>query len=645
MAYKDPKTGTLYPSKEYYEAQKKIGKGATTSAIKEEMAKVTSTPTTPTTPTTPPSEEEARRIAGLPPIPGKLEPAEGTAAELKLKQAKESPPESGTLHRPGETKPEITFSAQGKELPFPTNQAQMAEYQKGNTFTGGKWYEGKGTTPADTPTDTTTPTTPTTPTTDTKTEDTEDDFEKQTAKVNEEWEKKFKEMQTGFEKTQQEAEKKTGDILTKMGETATADTLAKFEETQKGIMEAYQSYFDQQSEYLKELQAQPSAVENLQKFREEQGLPQMEKELAGIDQTILDTEGLLANIEEDIRIRTEGLPVTEAAARRLTAMEQRPLTKQLTDLIRGRQGVAAGFEAKQATVDQFMAAQQAELLKQQEIAGARLGFAKEKAEVGADMQTQSFNLFTSLQDKMFKIDELRISAIENEADYKNKLTEMGFNFFSVMMAEQKADIKDKEAFQQQLIVEQLKADLKAQNPDVKFQEDFTDKDGNVTLITTYSDGSKEVVSLGAVGEREKPPTPPTPPMSYREWQLAGSPGTYENWLKEEGGKPPTSTQLEVAGYVDRISADITIFDELESQILQMDVITLAAQRKAPNMWKSPWFQEWEQAERDFLNAVLRRESGAAISPSEFEAADGKRSDLCFCLSFLSSFLDRLLNFL
>jgi hypothetical protein len=32
-------------------------------------------------------------------------------------------------------------------------------------------------------------------------------------------------------------------------------------------------------------------------------------------------------------------------------------------------------------------------------------------------------------------------------------------------------------------------------------------------------------------------------------------------------------------------------------------------------------QKFEQAKRDFINAQLRRESGAAISPTEFESAD------------------------
>lgn len=36
---------------------------------------------------------------------------------------------------------------------------------------------------------------------------------------------------------------------------------------------------------------------------------------------------------------------------------------------------------------------------------------------------------------------------------------------------------------------------------------------------------------------------------------------------------------------------------------------------------SPEYQKYDQAKRDFINAVLRRESGAVISPSEFENAE------------------------
>jgi len=43
---------------------------------------------------------------------------------------------------------EITQTPQlGQELPFPTTQEQMAEYQQKHTFVNGKWYAGKGTQP------------------------------------------------------------------------------------------------------------------------------------------------------------------------------------------------------------------------------------------------------------------------------------------------------------------------------------------------------------------------------------------------------------------------------------------------------------------------------------------------------------------
>lgn len=40
-----------------------------------------------------------------------------------------------------------------------------------------------------------------------------------------------------------------------------------------------------------------------------------------------------------------------------------------------------------------------------------------------------------------------------------------------------------------------------------------------------------------------------------------------------------------------------------------------------NWLASPEYQQFDQAKRDFINAVLRKESGAAISPSEFDNAE------------------------
>ncbi len=192
-----------------------------------------------------------------------------------------------------------------------------------------------------------------------------------------------------------------------------ADINAKLEEYEKIMNDAFQEYFDQQSEYLKELQEQPTALEQLQKFREEQKLPQLEKELMGIDQTILDVEGLLSNIEEDIRTRTEGLPVTEASARRLTALEQAPLSKRLTDLIRGRQRVASGLAQKEKVVSEFVSAQQEDIERQRTIAEAKLGLGREKAEFlattyGTELQKRVDTAQTTF-DRAVTEDERRIA--------------------------------------------------------------------------------------------------------------------------------------------------------------------------------------------------------------------------------------------
>ena len=40
-----------------------------------------------------------------------------------------------------------------------------------------------------------------------------------------------------------------------------------------------------------------------------------------------------------------------------------------------------------------------------------------------------------------------------------------------------------------------------------------------------------------------------------------------------------------------------------------------------NYFMSPEYRQFSQAKRDFINAALRRESGAVISPSEFDNAD------------------------
>ena len=52
-----------------------------------------------------------------------------------------------------------------------------------------------------------------------------------------------------------------------------------------------------------------------------------------------------------------------------------------------------------------------------------------------------------------------------------------------------------------------------------------------------------------------------------------------------------------------------------------DYSSAAAAAVVPDFVSSDEWKRTDQAERNFINALLRRESGAAISPAEFENAE------------------------
>lgn len=89
-----------------------------------------------------------------------------------------------------------------------------------------------------------------------------------------------------------------------------------------------------------------------------------------------------------------------------------------------------------------------------------------------------------------------------------------------------------------------------------------------------------------------------------------------------GLKPPTQAQETTALYAGRIKQANDVFRKMNEYISKLPVVGTKLNEWAPNFLKSGDFQAYEQAQRNYLNAVLRRESGAVISPSEF--IEGKK---------------------
>ena len=85
-------------------------------------------------------------------------------------------------------------------------------------------------------------------------------------------------------------------------------------------------------------------------------------------------------------------------------------------------------------------------------------------------------------------------------------------------------------------------------------------------------------------------------------------------------KPATQAQQTVAGYTARIEQANPTLKNLEGAISGMNIVSYEAQRRLPSALQSANMQQYMQAARNFINAVLRRESGAVISPTEFSDA-------------------------
>jgi hypothetical protein len=96
-------------------------------------------------------------------------------------------------------------------------------------------------------------------------------------------------------------------------------------------------------------------------------------------------------------------------------------------------------------------------------------------------------------------------------------------------------------------------------------------------------------------------------------------------------KPPTEGQGKAVLFGSRMLSAHQTLDQLAQQGVTQPSMTVRAARAVPLVGNlagmaanaavaSPQQQQVEQAQRDFINAVLRRESGAVIADSEFTNA-------------------------
>lgn len=89
------------------------------------------------------------------------------------------------------------------------------------------------------------------------------------------------------------------------------------------------------------------------------------------------------------------------------------------------------------------------------------------------------------------------------------------------------------------------------------------------------------------------------------------------------GKPLTDAQIQYAGYADRIQQANSIIDERASTFANMNYAQFklaSSTSQLANSLLTPDQRQAAQAMQNFITAKLRKESGASISPSEFDTA-------------------------
>lgn len=140
------------------------------------------------------------------------------------------------------------------------------------------------------------------------------------------------------------------------------------------------------------------------------------------------------------------------------------------------------------------------------------------------------------------------------------------------------------------------------------QQTNSDRTFDLNYLKFLSDAAETEAKLG-LEERE------LEIRAQREGRLGGGGGGAPITIK-----PPTAAQELVAGYAVRLEQANPTLKTLTNTISNMSALKFGIQLKLPSNLQSSEIQQYMQASRNFINAVLRRESGAVISPTEFSEA-------------------------
>lgn len=138
-------------------------------------------------------------------------------------------------------------------------------------------------------------------------------------------------------------------------------------------------------------------------------------------------------------------------------------------------------------------------------------------------------------------------------------------------------------------------------------------------LTNEATDEQRLLALAQLTEKHD-----KPPAGYRrtnDGQLEFIPGGPADPAIAKRMSPMNNEQARDAGFADRMQNSQSILSTLDKQGTSAWMRLAEGAGKAGNYAQSEDYQKFRQAKEDFINAQLRRESGAAISADEFRKAD------------------------
>lgn len=141
-------------------------------------------------------------------------------------------------------------------------------------------------------------------------------------------------------------------------------------------------------------------------------------------------------------------------------------------------------------------------------------------------------------------------------------------------------------------------------------------------VTPISKSEASQMSSGADSQQmDDENSPPSPREGETRQQYNARMQVWKsNQTKKD--KPLTTSEYQARGFANRMDQAEDVFKKLGGEgFNRSDYSTSLKATLMPDFAKPAELRQQEQAERNFINATLRRESGAAIAESEFENAE------------------------